>query len=172
MKTELRGLSVRRLRRLLDYNPETGVFRWKPNPKHRLTWNTRFAGSIAGTINKRYREIGIDDQKYLAHRLAWFYVNGRWPKLIDHIDMNGHNNAIRNLREATHSTNKANRRAPANNSSGYKGVSFNKVVQRYQASICRQYKQMHLGFFATAREAHAAYCSAAKALFGEYSRTV
>jgi hypothetical protein len=98
-------------------------------------------------------------------------MTGEWPaSLVDHKDLDGLNNKWLNLREATHSTNKANRAAPANNTTGFKGVSFNKAQGLYQASICRQYKQMHLGFFDTAELAAAAYEKAARELFGEFAR--
>jgi HNH endonuclease len=159
-------LTAKRLHELLNYDPATGVFTYRARRKHIVV------GNRAGTVSHRYRKIAVDGKQYLEHRLAWFYVYGRWPdKLLDHINMDGCDNRLCNLRQATHSTNKANRRAPANNSTGFKGVSLNKATRRYQASICRQYKQMHLGFFATAEEAHAAYCSAARALFGNFSRT-
>lgn len=154
-----------RLLELLDYSPDTGVFTRKIGSRNRR------AGSVAGSNSHGYREIKLDRKKYLAHRLAWFYVHGSWPKcLIDHIDMDRSNNRISNLREATHSTNKANRPRPANNKSGIKGVSFYKPTQKWQASICRQYKQTHLGFFESKESAAEAYRAAAGRLFGEFAR--
>lgn len=159
-------LTAKRLRQLFDYDPATGIFTYRAPRKHVIVGNR--AGSIS---HGKYRQIGIDGKRYLEHRLVWMFVHGKWPdKLIDHINMDGCDNRLCNLRQATHSTNKANRFAPANNSTGFNGVSFNKVIKRYQASICRQYKQKHLGFFDTAKEAHRAYCVAANELFGEFAR--
>lgn len=86
-------LTVERLRELLDYDPETGVFRWKePRRKCRV-------GEVAGSLRKDgYVKIQVDGRFYQAHRLAWLCVYGVWPSAIDHIDGNRANNAIANLR--------------------------------------------------------------------------
>src|SRR5690348_14306740 len=121
-------IELSELRAMLNYDPETGLFTWRHTGKGRkATVGSNSHGYVSIRLTVRGKKKG-----YLAHRLAWFYTYGEWPKnLIDHIDMNPANNAISNLREATHSTNKANRRAPANNSTGFKGVSFNKAYGKY-----------------------------------------
>jgi hypothetical protein len=112
-------LTADRLRELLEYDPETGVFRWKearaPNAK---------AGDEAGFIHRDgYRYIRIGQRQYAAHRLAWLYVTGEWPAShLDHRDMERTNNSLGNLRPASHSQNQANRPKQANNTSGFKGV--------------------------------------------------
>src|SRR6516225_532220 len=158
-------LTHARLLKMVDYNPGTGVFTWRIAPKKGPDRTGLRAGTVSKirpTCTRPYRQIRIDGKTYFEHRLAWFHVHGRWPQgILDHINFDSLDNRIANLREATHSTNKANRPPPKNNSTGYKGVSFNKVYGKFQASICRQYKQMHLGFFDAAEEAHAAYRAAA-----------
>lgn len=109
--------------RLLDYNPETGLFTWKAKrcgTKH---------GSVAGSIDPShgYRRIKIDGHLYLAHRLAWFYVCGEWPAHeIDHIDRARANNRIANLRPATRSENQCNKPRYSNNRTGAKGVHWHR----------------------------------------------
>jgi hypothetical protein len=165
MAKKVDALTVERLREVLDYNPETGIFIWK------IATHGHFAGGIAGTLTHGYVAIRIDGIKHSAHRLAWLHSHGSWPPcLIDHKNLNRSDNRLENLRLATNSSNKANRFMPANNSTGFKGVSFSKSMKLWQASICRNYKQMHLGFFESAEEAHAAYSEAAKRLFGEFAR--
>lgn len=149
---ELRELLVD----LLTYDPETGDFFWK-----------RPAG---GFSPNGYRYIKVGAKQCLAHRLAWLYVHGEWPDaLIDHIDGNRSNNRIGNLRKATHSQNGANAKRHSRNRSGYKGVSFDKSKNRWQASITVQNKQIHLGRFKTKDEARAAYMTAAKFHHGEFA---
>ena len=158
------SLSIHRLKSVLRYEPETGLFFWR-----KTLGSKGVAGSEAGTDSHGYLAIRIDKKLYLAHRLAWFYVNCEWPSILDHKDRDRRNNRITNLRLATHSENKANRSAPSNNSSGIKGVSFNKQMRKWQASICKQYKQNHLGFFSSKEGAAEAYRTAAVKLFGEFA---
>ncbi len=163
-----------RLREVLDYDPETGVFAWKQREGARKGWNTRFAGTRAGCLSQGYVAVKIDGVLYLAHRLAWLYVHGEWPLQIDHIDTNRANNRFANLRLADTSQNGANRGPPRNNSSGFKGVTYcagGKRRKRWQAAIKRGQRMFNLGRFATPEEAHAAYAKAAAEHFGEFARS-
>jgi hypothetical protein len=115
-------LTQARLKELLHYDPETGVFTRK------FRWGeSRDIGSVIGYKTDRgYVEIVLDSTKYRAHRLAWFYVHGVWPSAeIDHRDTDRANNRLTNLREATGFENHQNeRRARKNNKSGYLGVCW------------------------------------------------
>ncbi len=152
-------LSPARLREVLSYDPETGLFTWLA----RLSKSVRI-GNIAGAdTSNGYRRIRIDDVEYLAHRLAWVYVHGEHPdSLIDHIDGNKQNNAIRNLRLVTVSENMQNqRRAMSGNKCGWLGVTFEKQTRKFKASININGKTSKtLGRFSTAEEVHQAYVNA------------
>ena len=89
---------------------------------------------------------------------------------VDHEDRDGLNNRRENLRLCTFSQNLQNQKRHSNNTSGYKGVSFNKKLGKYAAYICANKKQKHLGYFTTPMEAHQAYCKAAKELHGKFAR--
>lgn len=90
----------------------------------------------------------------------------------DHIDLvNTLDNRRENLRIANMAQNGINRRAPVNNTSGYKGVSWHAGAGKWRAVITWERKQVHLGFFAAPEDAHAAYCVAAKQMYGEFART-
>ena len=94
-------LTVERLRELIHYYPETGVFMWLVKVRH-----DRPAGSIAGTGVKRYLAITLDQNVYYAHRLAWFYMTGKWPtSQIDHINRIKLDNRWVNLRDVSASSN-------------------------------------------------------------------
>jgi HNH endonuclease/AP2 domain len=156
-----------RLRELLDYNDETGEFRWRK----RISRAVR-AGDPAGTLDKDgYRKIAIAGRQYRAHQLAWVYKTGKWcPQVIDHRDGDPSNNRWANLRSATISQNNANRRLHRNNKCGFKGVIQNHIG-RWVAAIYKDGQRYHLGSFATPEEAHAAYAAAAPKLHGEFART-
>lgn len=159
-----------RVRELLSYDPETGVFRWRQD-RGRFG-NRAKAGDIAGTYGQRgVWRICLDWKVHLGHRLAWLYMTGEWPVGgIDHINGNPSDNRWSNLRPANQSQNNANARMRADNTVGLKGVSRHRG--KYRASIVRGGRQKFLGYFATPEEAHAAYAAAAKAIFGEYARSV
>ena len=145
-------LTQERLKELLHYNPETGIFTW-------LVYRSRYArvGSVAGTIWLGRIVIMIDRKHYKAHRLAWLYVHGKFPtNQIDHINEEPSDNRITNLREATNAQNQENAKKPqANNKLGLRGVS--QFRGRYQAAIRHKRIQYHLGFYKTPEEAKAVY---------------
>lgn len=177
--------TVEYLRQCLVYNPRTGEFHWRARPvehfrdkaSHKRShvcalWNGRFAGKKAGSICfAGYVEIGLDDERYLAHRLAWFYMTGEWPEQeIDHIDLIKNNNRFANLRIATSTENRCNRGLQSNNTSGIKGVSWYKAGRKWRADISVSNKYKFLGYFQTKAEAAHAYECAALKLHGEFAR--
>lgn len=159
------ALTAERLREVLYYEPLTGVFRWKVD-KARLAQ----CGMIAGSVNENgYRHISVDGREYKAHRLAWLHVHGAWPtRRIDHHNGQTDDNAIKNLRTATHSQNLANSRRRRDNTSGYKGVSF--FGGKWMANVCKDGINHYLGLFLTPDAAHRAYLQAAQDLHGEFAR--
>jgi hypothetical protein len=160
------SLTAERLRELLEYDPQTGVFVW------RLTSGKRKAGRIAGAVERLgYIRIGVDRKLYRSSRLAWLYMTGSWPaNCIDHIDRDPGNNRWGNLREATLSQNQAN--SVRRNRLGFKGVSHDPRwgKPRYYASIISGGRDLHIGAFDTPEEAHAAYLAKAREIHGEYAR--
>jgi len=121
-------LTAERLREVLRYEPETGVFVWRVRAARRI-----HVGAVAGNISPSsgYRFIGVDCRLYGAHRLAWLYMTGEWPKhQVDHVNMDCADNRWANLRDATCSQNTANSCVRINNKSGFKGVSWDKRRRR------------------------------------------
>lgn len=100
-------------------------------------------GKVAGSINKRnYKCIYVEGKIYKAHRLVFLYHHGFLPKQIDHIDGNTLNNKIENLRAANNSKNMMNRGMMKNNTSGSKGVFFDKETNKWRVAI-RLNTQLH-----------------------------
>jgi hypothetical protein len=107
----------------------------------------------------------------MAHRLAFIYMSGTAPDLIDHIDGNGMNNSWTNLRAASRIQNGANAARSKSNASGHKGVCFDKKRGKWRASISYARKHIALGLYETPEDAHAAYAKKAMELFGQFART-
>lgn len=89
---------------------------------------------------------------------------------VDHINSDGLNNRLENLRVVTKEQNQRNQRASYKNACGLKGVSWHKVTQKWQSQITVDRKNFHLGLFDTPEEAHAAYVEASKNMHGEFGR--
>jgi len=159
-------LTQERLKELLHYDPQTGVFTWKVCIGRRSP-----AGTIVkGDATSRYVRIQIEKVSYRAHRLAWLYQTGQWPSGdIDHINGDKKDNRFSNLREATRSQNLSNIGPQKNNKSGFKGVCFNKMVSLWEAQITKNYQHRRLGYFNCPREAAHAYNKAAIELHGEFA---
>lgn len=155
-------LSQEQLKSLLEYHPDHGYFVWTRNAGPRR--HKRVAGIVVAT---GYRRISIYGRGYAAHRLAWLYVYGIMPERIDHINGDGDDNRIANLRLATASQNRANSRLPSSNSSGAKGVHI--ADGKFVASVTCGGKRKHLGAFDTLDEAAKAYMQGAKDEFGEFA---
>jgi HNH endonuclease/AP2 domain len=160
-------LTQARLRELLHYDPGTGEFHWRVCKRQ-----GHQAGDIAGCrMRSEYWAIHIDGRNYRAHQLAWLYMKGEWGRpVIDHRDGNPFNNRWRNLRLASHANNAANRPRLRSNSSGFTGVSFDRRGN-WMAQITKQGRRYFIGRYGSAQEAHEAYVTAARLLFGEFART-
>lgn len=144
-------LTQNELKSVLHYDPKTGVFTWRDCHVNNAIKPDRTAGCINSW---GYRIIAIRDVRYRAHRLAWLYTYGEWPKgQLDHINRNPDDNRIANLREATPQENQRNRWLPSNNTSGYPGVVFNKSHGKWIASITVSRKRIHLGTFDSKEQA-------------------
>lgn len=105
-------------------------------------------GTIAGSISGRgYVNIKLNQKAYLAHRLVYLWHYGYLPAVLDHINGDPRDNRIENLRAATPSQNQHNRSLNRNNTSGYKGVCWNKGSKKWQAKVKKNNVYKHLGFF-------------------------
>lgn len=165
------NITLEYLKSILDYEPDTGIFTWKVRKSKKIR-----IGDIAGckckNKNSYYIKIRIDGCTYSANRLAFFYVYGWLPDEVDHIDNNGPktDNRICNLRAATKSQNRYNVGIRSDNTSGFKGVSFDNTAKKYRARIYIDGKETFLGNYHTPEEAAAAYAEASEKYHGEYGR--
>jgi hypothetical protein len=144
------ALSLEEARRLFEYDPETGNLFRKVRTAHRTK-----IGDIVGSLNSyRYLKASVNNKQYAVHRLVWFIYYGYWPKdQIDHLNRNGSDNRIDNLREVSQSENLKNKRKQSNNTSGVVGVCWDIRHNKWRAKITENRRIIHLGRFDTFEEA-------------------
>jgi hypothetical protein len=166
----VRSLTQEELLSLLNYEPTTGMFTWKPRPN---LPSFKRINEPAGFRKDNYIVIKIGNKSYPAHRLAWLYMTGELPPasmLIDHKNGKRDDNRWDNLRLATPVQNSMNRAVPRNNTSGHIGVTreFKTGEERWRAKINFNGLRRDLGHYATIDEAIAARRAAEAKLHGEW----
>ena len=143
-------LTQKRLKEVLHYNPETGIFTWRI-----ATAKSIKIGDIAGCKGKQgYIPINVDNKRYYSHRLAWLYIHGYFPEHgLDHKDRIKHHNWIDNLREVSQQCNLRNTINSKNNTSNVKGVHWNKNANKWEARIKVNSKVKYIGIYKSFDEA-------------------
>lgn len=140
-------LSIETVRRVLGYDPETGIFVWKVPTSRKI-----IAGQQAGVIASNGRRyIAVLGEKILAHRLAWFYAHGVWPN-GNIAAKNGRYDDIRlsNLKIETVNETAHRAKVRSTNQSGFRGVSWSASKGKWVATLTRDGRRIHLGYFGDA----------------------
>lgn len=145
-------IGVETLRKYFEYNPDTGVIRWRVS-KQGISAGTEF-GSEKPCSKTTYRVGKLFNRRMFSHRLAWVLYYGEWPNdVIDHINHNGLDNRISNLRVTNRSHNNRNAALRKDSTSGVAGVSWNRSLSKWVAQINADGKRKHLGVFACMEDA-------------------
>jgi hypothetical protein len=155
-------LTQARLKELVSYDPDTGVFIWIKKANRNI-----LIGSVAGSVNSQgYWRIQIDQKSYRAHKLAWLYIFGEFPNgILDHKNRDKLDNRISNLRSVSSSINNQNCKIRKNNTSGSAGVHLDKSRQKWVSYVKIDSKHKHIGYFNTIEEAIAARKAAEKKFY-------
>lgn len=159
MNSKTPNITQSELKEALNYDPETGVFTWNINIGTRAK-----AGNTPSNIRDGYSRIKVNGKQYQAHRLAWLYVHGEWPRQIDHINHIRSDNRLINLREVSVSDNTRNQTLSKKNTSGVCGVHWCKRQNKWRSQINANGKRMTIGYFDKKEDA----ISARKAAEKEY----
>lgn len=138
-----------------DYNRKTGILKWKCRPLSHFKnaagmniVNSNYAGEVAGVVDKGiYIRVRAKNKKFYAHRVIWMMEYGEWPTEIDHINGNGLDNRLENLRVVTRQQNCQNRRLRSDNMVGMAGVTWDIQRKKWKAYINIDKKFTVLGFW-------------------------
>ncbi len=163
-------LTQEQAKQLFSYDPEEGILRWRKRPSGRNT--SLIAGYLKENPSKpSYWVVMVNYKNYKVHQIIWVYMTGKWPdKLVDHRDLDGTNNRWSNLRLGTNSQNMMNGSIRKDNTTGAKGVSWDRRKERFRARINVGGKEIWLGYFDTVDAAKVAREVAAKQHHGEFAR--
>jgi hypothetical protein len=158
-------MNIQRLKELLTYDPETGIFTWNI-----CSGNAR-VGAAAGAIKSNgYITIGIDKKRYHAHRLAWFYIYNEWPLLdIDHINRIKTDNRLCNLRVVSRSENLLNTKVRKDSLSGFNGLYWDESRKRWAVRAWVNGAVKHIARVKTLAEALKLRKNAESAYRGEFN---
>ena len=159
-------LTAERLRECLNYDPATGIFTRKVRTAQCHQVGDRADFLVTAGHLKGYHRIALLAHRYLAHRLAWLYMHGKWPdQEIDHIDGDRSNNRIANLRDVSRQINGENHRKPTRrNTSGFLGVVLHKASGKWVARVTVRHKSIYVGIYDDPESANAAYLDAERKL--------
>lgn len=161
------NITLSSLKNLLKYNHVNGVFTWLVKTSSRA-----MPGYECGYLTPAgYRRIKIKGHEVFAHRLAFFYMTGKWPNdEVDHINGIPSDNRFVNLRLCTHRQNLFNQKMKSNNSSGIKGVSFDLTRSMWRSRLTVNGYEKHLGYFSSKQKAVFVVSSERTKAHGEFAR--
>lgn len=164
MEELIEKIGIEYLNECFDIDFQTGIVKWKKRPFNHFnnirvcnSWNSRFAYKNAGTIQKvshlKYYSVCINNKLFLLHRICYYFYHNTLilPNgsigIVDHINGNGLDNSIINLRLVDSCLNNRNTMMFKNNTSGFKGINWHKNIKKWQVNVKIDKKKIYLGSF-------------------------
>jgi hypothetical protein len=132
--------------------------------------NKKIGEKVDCRINNNYKIICFNGKNYRIHRIIFLLCFGYLPKLIDHKDGNSLNNNLENLREANISQNTCNSKKPITNSSGIKGIYWNKAKKKWMVRLGLNKARIYLGIYDDLNIAKQIMKEARNKYHGEFAR--
>jgi hypothetical protein len=156
-------ITLNQYKKVLEYQPETGNFIWLESR------GKAKKGSIAGTPDKNgYIQIRYLRKAAQAHRLVFLYMTGEWPvNQVDHINRVTNDNRWINLRQADSFINMRNRGIQKNNTSGCRGVTYNKAQKKWKVEVKYKHQSYFIGYYKEKKDAIKASYIARVLIYGE-----
>ena len=152
------------LKKIVEY--KDGELYWKISPN----WSIKVGDKVGYLTKDGYKRTMINKKNEKLHRLIFLYHYGYFPQLIDHIDGNGINNKIENLREVSHMQNSQNKKMAINNTSGSKNVYWHNAAKKWTVVLTLNKKKKVIGYFEDLELADLVAQEARNKYFGAYAR--
>lgn len=122
----------------------------------------------AGTKTRGYIKVQINGKQYHEHRIIYFLYYGNWPQAIDHVNQIKHDNRIENLRACTITQNTWNSKKSIKNTSGIKGVCWDKTTNKWKVQIWKNGIKYHIGVYSKIEDAKTAIEEVRLKMHGEF----
>lgn len=158
-------MDQKQVKNIFHYDSEKGGLIYKVQPFQ----SKSKAGQLVGSKCRGRLFVRVNKKLYAVHRLVFLFHRGFWPEQVDHIDGNGLNNKIENLRAATNAENQRNKPKLKHNKSGFKGIHFCKQTKSWRVQITFERKRICGGRFSTKKEAAKKYNQLAKKYHNEFA---
>lgn len=158
----------------VDCDFQTGVIRWKARPitdfcgsmpdRDFRSWNTAFSGKVVGSIvktrGKSYKRSSIFGIRFSVHQLIYYMYHKSIDTslVINHINGDSLDNSITNLEQITQSlNNRSNVAKRSDNTTGFKGVTYSKKLNKYIVRCQINGKRLYGGVFSNIEDAKNKY---------------
>lgn len=159
-------IDVDAVNKWLLYENQSGIFYWKKSPMYKVKAGDKAGALLRNGCGNNYLTITVHGKRYLAHRIvATLFLGANPSDFVDHINGNGLDNRVENLRLVSKKQNSRNMKISARCKTGIMGVSFCSKYNGYRVKIGRNKTISKAFYFKDFFEA----CCARKSLENEFN---